>query len=1058
MALLYKKKIYFFLLLIFSGWNTSVAQQTIQLYQEDFNAGLPNIFLNTGGPSSNSGPNQWIINNNYNGGGLYPNTPDETQVVSGTIAGAPFSNYLHIYDTQNVGTCSNANYNPAVPSDNFAQIGEDVCTYAMENTILTFFWIGEGNFNDYCELYYSLDGGGTWTQTGSTQYNNQNLWKYEIVTDPIFDNQPTLRFGWRWKNMGVGTNHISMGIDDIFIVSTYDNINNPVNINITSVAPNPVCASNYLSIFYSLSAPMCDGTYEIELSNSAGNFTGTNLGVFSIAAGTTSGGISGIIPAGTPIGNCYKVRITRLSPPPAITGTASICFQVINCPNTITTLQPVVTFGPDTPCVQSVIDVPFYSTGTFNANNQYVAQLSDVNGNFGAPLTIGTFPSSQAFDPSLGSPPGNVSGVIPVVPDGCNYYIRVISTSPSVIPPPANYFGPFCIHHCDNTTNNITDIHVCITDYVGVDTTITIGTNSFPLGVTYNPGNQFQVQIINSMTYQIINTGAFGTITSMSGGTMTLSIPGLLQVIATLGPPGTGMYYMRLIATNCNPPGDSLGTLIHLIIGSPDSIPPTIIPDDTLVCAGAITSLTIAPYNFNSTYQWYSPVLNNGQPFYWSYNPLLIQWNAGTPPGNYWFTVRENNYDCFGTWADTVHIHLLGIPNVNITAPTPVCQGDTVHLTVPFQVATYYQWWSTWGTVIDTANNELYMVFDSTGTVQVHVFALNPCGSANGVKNIIVQPRPSVVAINDTTVCKDVALNLSAISSTGNYNWKDEHNVSVSTNQFYPIIADSATYYIVMAQNSVGCKDYDTVNIDVWPLPNVGLGATEISCPGMSDGTAFSIVGGSTPPYMYLWNTGATTTTLTNIPSGNYSLVITDANGCLAQSSIVIIEPLPIVLTFDVTNTDYGMNNGSATALVAGGTGPYTYVWDTNPISYSQTINGLGNGTYHVTVTDSHGCTGEGEVVIDINGSDLFVPNTFSPNGDGENDLFQVFGRNLETLYLRIYDRWGEMVYETRNPKLMWNGKFHNEDCAMGVYVYYIQANFLDGTSKFVKGNLTLIR
>lgn len=82
-----------------------------------------------------------------------------------------------------------------------------------------------------------------------SQYNNASLWKYEIVTDPNFDNQATLRFGWRWKNLGVGAPDISIGIEDIIVVSTYDNVNNPVNINITSVAPNPVCAGSFLPFF-----------------------------------------------------------------------------------------------------------------------------------------------------------------------------------------------------------------------------------------------------------------------------------------------------------------------------------------------------------------------------------------------------------------------------------------------------------------------------------------------------------------------------------------------------------------------------------------------------------------------------------------------------------------------------------------------------------------------------------------------------------------------------------------------------------------------------------------
>src|SRR6266513_1269311 len=105
------------------------AQQTIQLYYEDFNGGTPGFTLNTPtNVSSATGPNQWIINNSYSGGGLYQDTPDETQTQSGTIAGAPYSNYLHVYDSNNAGTCTNANYDPNSASDQMTIMNTSFCT------------------------------------------------------------------------------------------------------------------------------------------------------------------------------------------------------------------------------------------------------------------------------------------------------------------------------------------------------------------------------------------------------------------------------------------------------------------------------------------------------------------------------------------------------------------------------------------------------------------------------------------------------------------------------------------------------------------------------------------------------------------------------------------------------------------------------------------------------------------------------------------------------------------------------------------------------------------
>ena len=98
-----------------------VAAQEIQVYSEDFNGQFNIFFLNTGGVGDNSGPNQWIVNDEYIGTPLYPNTLRQDSVVSGQINGAPFSKYLHIHDVNAAASQSigNANYDPTAASDRF---------------------------------------------------------------------------------------------------------------------------------------------------------------------------------------------------------------------------------------------------------------------------------------------------------------------------------------------------------------------------------------------------------------------------------------------------------------------------------------------------------------------------------------------------------------------------------------------------------------------------------------------------------------------------------------------------------------------------------------------------------------------------------------------------------------------------------------------------------------------------------------------------------------------------------------------------------------------------
>jgi len=88
----------------------------------------------------------------------------------------------------------------------------------------------------------------------------------------------------------------------------------------------------------------------------------------------------------------------------------------------------------------------------------------------------------------------------------------------------------------------------------------------------------------------------------------------------------------------------------------------------------------------------------------------------------------------------------------------------------------------------------------------------------------------------------------------------------------------------------------------------------------------------------------------------------------------------------------------------------------------------------------------------------IFIPNIFSPNGDGQNDLFRVRGENLETLHLTVYNRWGEKVFEGNEPQAAWDGTFNGKTCAGGVFYYMAEIGFVGGKREMRKGNVTLVR
>ncbi len=751
------KTLYTLLLTAFTFYVAS-AQQQILLLTETFENGTNTFDFNTGGVGTNSGNNQWIVNNDYTG---TPNTPPQDSIVSGQINGAPNSTYLHIHDA--AGGNGNATWNPTTASDRFTFLGNSFCTLSMTDVIFTFFWISEGDSNAYGEVYYRIDGG-PWIKTGQPKYNAQSKWKYEVIQDPAFENVQNLQLGFRWVNPGTGgTTNVSFGIDDIIAVGTYDNVNNPVTLTINTISPLSVCQDGFVAIGYDLSAPLCDGTYRIQMSDATGSFANPiDGGVFSIFAPDTSGFIGFQVPDNVQ-GNCFRIRINRISPEPQMIGQASVCFTITDCPESITTTGAPVMTDIDTACIQSVIDVKFLSFGVFgpgnpNPNNIYRAQLSDMNGSFANPYQLGQLPSDESFP----GPPGTISGVIPAnVPPGCGYYIRVVSSIPAVT---GSLIGPFCLTQCDELTNNIQDIHVCLngsTPYPN-DANLNIAINHWNNDASYDTCNDWRIELRSMMDFSLVNIGSLGVYHDSVGGNFVIDFPPFEQQLLAMGIQ-PGAYYMRIVSDCSNQSWNQTGSVVRITIGAPDTLRPMIFLDDTVECNLGLVALYVSPFQHPpSDYEWACSGINNGNPFTWPYNPLLVDF-TGAQLNDYVFYVRELNFGCTGAFSDRATLTIIGSPAVSISGDTTVCLGDTVTYNVGYLKETYYNWDAPPGVkIFDEGNSQVTMIFDTLGTFTISNFSLNDCGGDSGTYVVNVITPYSVYAGPDTTLCKGDPITLKA--------------------------------------------------------------------------------------------------------------------------------------------------------------------------------------------------------------------------------------------------------------------------------------------------------
>ncbi|HRN57695.1 MAG TPA: PKD domain-containing protein, partial [Agriterribacter sp.] len=278
------------------------------------------------------------------------------------------------------------------------------------------------------------------------------------------------------------------------------------------------------------------------------------------------------------------------------------------------------------------------------------------------------------------------------------------------------------------------------------------------------------------------------------------------------------------------------------------------------------------------------------------------------------------------------------------------------------------------------------------------------------------------------------------------------------------------------ATTQSGCERTFTDTVRVYRTPVPVIAAGDISC--INRTIAFNGALALPPDTAILWNwsfgNGRSSTERNNTVSydapGNYNVTLTAANsfGCKDMATHpLMIAPLPVVTTQNVVIPV----GGEIVLPVSYSSGISRYTW-TPPDGLSCTgcptplANPSLTTTYHILVTDSNTCSAAADITVEVvcKTENYFVPNTFSPNGDGMNDVFYPRGRGLASVQsMKIYNRWGQLVFDRRNfsandPAKGWNGKAGNQDLPPDVYVYMVE--FICENSQIVpmKGNVTLIR
>jgi gliding motility-associated-like protein len=444
--------------------------------------------------------------------------------------------------------------------------------------------------------------------------------------------------------------------------------------------------------------------------------------------------------------------------------------------------------------------------------------------------------------------------------------------------------------------------------------------------------------------------------------------------------------------------------------------------------------------------------------------------------------------DTMGYCMDSVSVELLQDANVPVAAAganqmldcnqTTVDLGDNSSSSGDHIV---YSWTTNDGNFLSDVNSKSVEV-DMPGLYELVVTdTMNGCSASDIVEVLIDTLSPeiflSVSGIIDC-VTEEVSIKSTINPSGLNYliNWSTSDGNIITDPGIDSIIVDRTGVYSISTTNQQnGCSDIANVEVlgDSRLIEDVNYISSDPLCFGSSDGwiEIAQIIGG-TPPFAFLWTGGSQDSLNTGLSSGTHTIEVTDAIGCQFVLDIGLNDPVRLYANVP---PDLEVIRGDTVEIIVGATVPLdlldSIIWEGNFAFFCNncprtTFIAENSGPVHVTVIDSNGCISSDELFVNVLvPKEVYIPNVFSPNGDGINDLFTISANssliNIESL--QIFDRWGEVVYKNQNflpniPELGWDGRYGDKDIMPGVYVYSAKVTYSDGVIEVIKGDVTLIR
>ncbi|MEX2590992.1 MAG: gliding motility-associated C-terminal domain-containing protein [Chitinophagales bacterium] len=441
-------------------------------------------------------------------------------------------------------------------------------------------------------------------------------------------------------------------------------------------------------------------------------------------------------------------------------------------------------------------------------------------------------------------------------------------------------------------------------------------------------------------------------------------------------------------------------------------------------------------------------------------SPYIYNWSNGAssedlqniPAGWYTITVTDaNNCERIDSFNVSQPTEALGFDK-EVTATKCFGGSDGRIIFLPLGGTAPYDFtWSNTDTTAIVSNL-------TSGFYQVTLTDANNCTLIDSV----FVPHPDRIQINDSInpvrcygeSSGDIFLNITGGTGPYFFRWS---NSEFQLNYFKKDLLDMPTdEYSVELRDSNNCRasasfflyEPDTL------LPNTDI--KRITCTGTADGGIGLYPEGGNPPYSYSWNTGSNDSVLSNLDEALYVYTIRDRRGCENIDSIYLSNPDTIRFNAEVEPVScLDQTDGSITLDPKNGHGAYEFEWSNG--DFGNPLQNLAGGEYTVTITDYVGCSRDSIIVLPVIEEEcLDIPNSFTPNGDGRNDVWMMENLHLyPEIIVRIFNRWGNLVFESKGYSQPWNGERNGQPLPSDTYYYVIDLN---NDTKPKSGSITIVR